>query len=317
MAEIGAFLSSEEHGPRSLITQAQMAAAAQMRGVFISDHFHPWLDSQGHSPFVWSVVGAIGASTPLHVMTGVTCPTMRIHPVILAQAAATSQSLLDGRFVFGVGSGEALNEHILGDHWPPVATRLEMLEEAVEVIRELWRGGLVTHHGRFYTVENARLYTLPDSAPPIAVSAFGPEAAEVAARIGDGFVTTKPDSDLLELYRGHGGGGESVAAMKVCWDRDEGRARKLAHQLWPTEAVEGQLSQELPLPSQFEAAAAHVTEDMVAEQVPCGPDPERHVAAIEKFLNAGFDKVYVNQIGPDQEGFFEYYARELRPRLSA
>ncbi|HWD54098.1 MAG TPA: TIGR03557 family F420-dependent LLM class oxidoreductase [Acidimicrobiales bacterium] len=315
MAEIGAFLSSEEHGPRSLLAQAQMAEAAEMRGAFISDHFHPWIDSQGHSPFVWSVVGAIGATTSLHVTTGVTCPTVRVHPAILSQAAATTQCLLDGRFVFGVGSGEALNEHILGDHWPPVATRLEMLEEAVEVIRKLWQGGLVTHHGRHYTVENARLYTLPDSPPPIAVSAFGPEAAEVAARIGDGFVTTKPGSDLLEQYRRHGGRGDAIAALKVCWDPDEGRARKLAHQLWPTEAVEGQLSQELALPSHFEAAASHVTEDMVADLVPCGPDPERHVAAIERFLEAGFDRVYVNQIGPDQEGFFAFYRRELRPRL--
>lgn len=317
MAEIGAFLSSEEHGPRSLLRQAQMAEAAQMRGVFISDHFHPWIDSQGQSPFVWSVVGAIGATTSLPVMTGVTCPTVRIHPVILAQAAATSQSLLDGRFIFGVGSGEALNEHILGDHWPPVVTRLEMLEEAVEVIRRLWQGDLVTHHGRFYTVENARLYTLPDTPPPIVVSAFGAEAAEVAARVGDGFVTVKPGSDLLEHYRRHGGGGDAVAALKVCWDGDESRARKLAHQLWPTEAVDGQLSQELPLPSHFEAATSHVTEEMVADLVPCGPDPERHIAAIERFFEAGFDRVYVNQIGPNQEGFFDFYARELRPRLAA
>lgn len=315
MAAIGAFLSSEEHGPRALLTQAQMAEEADMCGVFISDHFHPWIDSQGQSPFVWSVVGAVGAATSLPVMTGVTCPSVRIHPVILAQAAATSQSLLQGRFVFGVGSGEALNEHILGDKWPPVSSRLAMLEEAVDVIRKLWEGGLVTHYGRFFTVENARLYTLPDSPPPIAVSAFGPEATEVAARIGDGFVTVKPGRESLERYRSHGGKGEAVAALKVCWDRDEGRGRKLAHHLWPTEGVEGQLSQELSLPSHFEAAAAHVTEDMIADLIPCGPDPERHVAAIQSFLEAGYDKVYVNQIGPDQEGFFQFYARELRPRL--
>lgn len=317
MSEIGAFLSSEEHDPRSLIAQAQMAEAAQMRGVFVSDHFHPWIDAQGQSPFVWSVIGAIGATTSLPVMTGVTCPSVRIHPAVLAQAAATSQCLLEGRFVFGVGSGEALNEHILGDRWPSAATRLDMLEEAVEIMRKLWEGGLVTHHGRHYTVETARLYTLPDSPPRIAVSAFGPEAAEVAARIGDGLVTVKPGRELLDEYRSHGGKGKSVAALKVCWDRDEGRAKKLAHQLWPTEALEGQLSQELPLPSHFEAAASRVTEDMVAEIVPCGPDPERHVAAIEKFAEAGFDQIYVNQIGPEQEGFFDFYAKELRPRLSA
>lgn len=315
MAEIGAFLSSEEHGPRELLAQAQMAEAAKMSAVFISDHFHPWIDSQGESPFVWSVIGAIGARTSHRVTTGVTCPTVRVHPAVLAQAAATSQLLLEGRFVFGVGSGEALNEHILGEHWPPAPTRLEMLEEAVEVIRKLWTGKLVTHHGAFFTVENARLYSVPDAPPPIAVSAFGDDAAALAARIGDGFVTVVPDTDLLAKYRQAGGKGESIAAVKVCWNKDEGTARKIAHQLWPTEALQGQLSQELALPSHFEAAAAHVTEEMVAEIVPCGPDPERHVAAIRHYLDAGFDEVYVNQIGSDQEGFFDFYARELRGRL--
>jgi G6PDH family F420-dependent oxidoreductase len=233
----------------------------------------------------------------------------------VAQAAATAQSLLKGRFVFGVGSGEALNEHIVGDPWPPATTRLEMLEEAVGVIRELWKGGVVTHYGKHYTVENARLYSLPDEPPPIAVSAFGPMAAEVAARIGDGFVTVQPDKEILDHYRKHGGIGPSIAALKVCWDHDEARARKLAHQLWPTEALEGQLSQELPMPSHFEAAAAHVTEDMVADVVSCGPDPERHVQAISRYLEAGFDRVFINQIGPEQEGFFAFYRNELAPRL--
>jgi G6PDH family F420-dependent oxidoreductase len=288
-----------------------------MRGLCISDHFHPWLDSQGESPFVWSVIGAIGAATSLEVTTAVTCPTVRVHPAVLAQAAATSQLLVKGGFAFGVGSGEALNEHILGHRWPPVATRLEMLEEAVGIMRELWKGNLVTHHGRYYTVENARIYSLPETPPPIVVSAFGPEAVDVAARIGDGFVSTSPDKELLGRYREHGGKGESIAVLKVCWDRDESQARKRVHQLWPTEGVEGQLSQELPLPSHFEAASAHVTEDDVAEKVPCGPDPERHAEVIRRYLDAGFDKVYVNQIGPEQEGFFQFYEHELRRRVES
>jgi G6PDH family F420-dependent oxidoreductase len=292
-----------------------MAEAAHMSGVFISDHYHPWVDAQGESPFVWGVIGAVSAATSLKVTTGVTCPTVRIHPAVLAQAAATAQSLLEGRFVFGVGSGEALNEHILGDRWPPVATRLEMLEEAVEIMRELWQGHLVTHYGRHYTVENARLYSLPDSPPPVAVSAFGPESAALAARIGEGFITVQPDGDLLEQFRRQGGQGPAIGALKVCWDLDENKARKVAHQLWPTEGLEGQLAQELPMPSHFESAAAHVTEDMVADVVSCGPDPERHVAAIRKYLDAGFDQVYINQIGPEQEGFFSFYAQEIRPRL--
>lgn len=314
-AEIGAFLSSEEHGPRALVRQAQMAEAAGLRSIFISDHYHPWIDAQGESSFVWGVIGAISSSTSLRVTTGVTCPTVRIHPAVLAQAAATAQSLLDGRFVFGVGSGEALNEHILGHRWPPVATRLDMLEEAVDVIRQLWEGDLVTHHGQYYTVENARLYSLPDAPPPVMVSAFGTQASEVAARIGDGLVTVGPNAEVLEAYRGRGGAGPSITALKVCWDNDEGHARKLVHQLWPTEGLEGQLSQELPLPSHFEAAAAHVTEEMLAQAVPCGPDPERHVAAITKHLDAGFDQVYVNQIGPNQEAFFTFFRNEIAPRL--
>jgi G6PDH family F420-dependent oxidoreductase len=315
MPEIGAFLSSEEHGPADLVKQALMAEHAGLQSIFISDHFHPWIDRQGESPFVWSVIGAISAATAHKVTTGVTCPTVRIHPAILAQAAATSQLLLGGRFVFGVGSGEALNEHILGDRWPSVGVRLDMLEEAIAVIRLLWEGGLVNHHGEHYTVENARLYSLPDSPPPIAVSAFGPKATDLAARVGDGFITVTPDSDLLNRYRQKGGRGPSIAAVKVCWDQDEGRARKLAHELWPTEGLSGQVNQELPLPSHFESAAESVTEEMVADAIACGPDPERHVKAISAYLDAGFDEVYVNQIGPDQEGFFEFYARELRPRL--
>jgi G6PDH family F420-dependent oxidoreductase len=190
-----------------------------------------------------------------------------------------------------------------------------MLEEAIEVIRRLWKGGLVNHHGEFFTVENARLYSVPDRPPPIAVSAFGPLATELAARVGEGFISVTPDEKLLGQYREQGGGGPSIAAVKVCWDQDEKRARKTAHHLWPTTCLSGQLSQELPMPSHFEAASEIVTEDMVGEALACGPDPERHVRAISAYFEAGFDEVYVNQIGPDQAGFFDFYVRELRPRL--
>ena len=182
MAEIGLFLSSEEHGPMALLAQAHQAEEAGLRSVFVSDHFHPWLDRQGESPFVWSIIGGIAATTKLKVTTGVTCPTVRIHPAIIAQAAATSQLLLDGRFVLGVGSGEALNEHILGHRWPLTETRHEMLEEAIDIIRRLWQGDTVTHHGRHYTVENARIFSRPETPPPVVVSSFGPEATAMAAR---------------------------------------------------------------------------------------------------------------------------------------
>jgi G6PDH family F420-dependent oxidoreductase len=317
MTEIGYFLSSEEHGPAALVQQAQLAEEGGFRSVLVSDHFHPWLDRQGESPFVWSVIGGIASTTRLHVTTGVTCPIERIHPAVVAQAAMTSQLMLDGRFALGVGSGEALNEHILGSHWPPAPVRLEMLEEAVSVIRKLWTGELTSHHGRFYTVENARLYSCADEPPPIVVSAFGGASLALAARIGDGLVTTRPEAETIAGYREHGGDGPAIAAVKVCWDEDEARARRLAHELWPTDLLPGQLNQELALPSLFEAASSLVTEASVAERISCGPDPERHAAAIAAYLEAGFDKVYVNQIGPEQAGFIEFFNKELRQRLGA
>ncbi len=315
MAEVGCFLSSEEHGPGFLLATARQAEQAGFHSVLISDHFHPWTNRQGESPFVWSVIGAIAAATELRVTTGVTCPTVRTHPVVIAQAAATSQLLLGGRFSFGVGSGEALNEHITGSRWPPTDVRLDMLEEAVGVIRELWKGGMVNHHGQHYTVENAQIFSLPERPPPILISGFGPKAVALAARIGDGFVNTAPDADALRSFDDNGGRGVKVAAMKVCWDRDEAAARKLAFDLWPTTGVPGELSQELPTPAHFEQASSIVTEDMVADKIVCGPDPERHAEMITRYLDAGYDEVYVSQVGDDQAGYFEFYNRELKPRL--
>lgn len=316
MAEIGIFLASEEHGPRDLVQFAAAAEEAGFGALLISDHYHPWLERQGESPFVWSVIGGIAARTKLKVTTGVTCPTVRIHPAVLAQAAATAQLMLEGRFRFGVGSGEALNEHILGHRWPPAPTRMEMLAEAVEVMRRLWEGGLVNHHGRYYEVENARLYSLPESPPPILVSSFGPKSLGLAAAVGDGLVTTEPDRAVVEGYRQKGGSGPVVAALKVCWGSDEKTCLALARELWPTECLPGQLNQELPLPSQYEAATELVTDEMVAEQISCGPDPELHAAHISRWLEAGFDEVYVNQVGPEQQGFFDFYNKELRHRFS-
>jgi G6PDH family F420-dependent oxidoreductase len=317
MATIGCFLSSEENGPQTLVETARKAEAAGFDSVLISDHYHPWIDRQGESPFVWSVIGAIAATTKLRVTTGVTCPTMRVHPAVLAQAAATSQLLLDGRFVFGVGSGENLNEHIFGDRWPPADMRLAMLEEAIEVIRLLWCGDEVTHRGRYYTVEDARIYSRPDTPPPIAVSGFGPKSVSLAARVGDGYVTTAPDAESIRSYRDQGGKGPVIAAVKVCWDRDESAAAKRAYELWPTTGVPGQLSQDLRVPALFEEASQNVTEEMVTGKIPCGPDPARFVGTITKYLDAGADEVYVGQIGDDQAGFFEFFNAEVRPNLAA
>lgn len=315
MAEIGLFITTEEHAPRAVVDTARRAEQVGFEKLWISDHFHPWLDAQGESPFVWTVIGAIGATTELEVTTAVTCPIMRIHPAIVAQAAATTAALMPGRFRFGIGSGEALNEHVLGDKWPIAGERLDMLEEAVEVIRELWTGEPVTHRGRHYTVENARLYTLPAEPPPILMSAFGPRALELAARIADGLITTAPAADDIATYREKGGRGVTQAGLKVCWGPDEEAARRLAHERWATSGVPGQLSQDLPTPEHFEQASENVTVDQVAERIACGPDPERHEAAIREYLDAGFDEVYVCQVGPDQAGFLDFWQRELAPRL--
>jgi coenzyme F420-dependent glucose-6-phosphate dehydrogenase len=317
MAEFGYALSSEEHGPGDLVRLARRAEAAGFTFALISDHYHPWIDRQGHSPFVWSVVGGIAQATQrLIVGTGVTCPTMRIHPGIIAQAAATSAAMMPGRFFLGVGTGENLNEHIFGDRWPPHDMREEMLEEAVEIIRKLWKGDLVTYRGVFYTVENARIYTLPDQPPPIFMAASGPRAAEAAGRIADGFITTAPEANLLKGFAEGGGTGKpSYGQLTVCWSPDEALARRMAYEYWPTAALRGELTQELPTPAHFEQAAKMVREEDVAQAIVCGPDCERHIAGIKEFIEAGFDHIYIHQIGPDQEGFFRFYEREVLPKL--
>ena len=315
MATFGCFLSSEEHGPRALVEQAQMAERAGFDKVSISDHFHPWMDSQGESPFVWTTIGGIAATTQVEVTTAVTCPILRTHPAVIAQAAATASSLLDGRFRLGVGTGERLNEHILGQHWPPASVRRSMLEEAVEVMRELWKGHDMTRHGEHYTVENARIYTRPSGDVPVIVSAFGPEAGSLAARIGDGVMSTSPDDELLEQYRDEGGRGPSVATIKVCWAQDEDDAKKTVHRLWASSGVPGESSQELSMPVHFEQAAELVTPEKLAEKIPCGPDPDRHAETIQKYVDAGFDEIHISQVGDDQQGFFDFFTSELSSRL--
>lgn len=315
MTTFGCFLACEEHEPAELVRQARLAEEAGFEALWISDHFHPWLDEQGHSSFVWSVIGALSQAVSLPVTTAATCPTVRIHPAIVAQAAATSQMLLNGRFRLGLGSGEALNEHITGAPWPPAAERLEMLEEAVEVIRALFGGRRITHRGRHFRVDTARLYTLPDAPPPVYLSGFGERAASLAGRIADGFMTVKPDPDLVQAFRGAGGHGKPMqAGLKACWGQDEGQAVKIAHRLSRSDWIDGEATQILPTPRHFEQIGRLVTEDAVRANVPCGPDPERHAAALRPYVEAGFDEIYINQIG-EPDGFFEFYRDQVLPRL--
>ncbi len=314
MTRYGYFLSCEEYGPDDLIRQARMAEQAGFDSLWISDHFHPWLDEQGQAGFVWSLIGAISQVTSLPVTTAVTCPLQRQHPAIVAQAAATSALLTGNRFTLGVGTGEALNEHVLGDRWPSAEERLEMLEEAVYVIRQLLGGSLITHTGRHYTVDTARLYSVPDQPPPIYMSGFGDKAIHVAARIADGYMCVQPNRDFVRLYREAGGGDRPVqGGLKVCWGADEGQARKTMHRLWPTDAIPGETMQLLPLPRHFAQVSELVSEEMIA--APCGPDPDSHLAGVRAYTEAGFDEVYVGQVGGETEGFFEFYAGQILPRL--
>jgi G6PDH family F420-dependent oxidoreductase len=261
---------------------------------------------------VWSIIGALSQVVTIPITTAVTCPIMRIHPAIVAQAAATSAVLHEGRFVLGVGTGEALNEHITGQRWPFAEERLEMLEEAVGVMRELWKGGFVTHHGRHFTVDQAQVYTRPETPPKVYVSAFGPKAIEVAARIGDGYVSTMPDADLVRQFRDAGGGDKPVqGGFKGCWAPTEQEGVETAHRLWANSGVPGELSQVLPSPKHFEQASQLVTEQMTRDAVACGPDPAKHAAQLQAYEKAGFDEVYIANMGPNYRELTDMYRREF------
>jgi G6PDH family F420-dependent oxidoreductase len=317
---LGYSLSTEEHGPLELIELARRAERAGFVYGSISDHFHPWIEAQGNSPFVWSVLGGIAAVTDAFVVgTGVTCPLIRYHPAIVAQAAATMATMLPGRFWLGVGTGELLNEHIAGDRWPAHDVRLEMLEEAIAVIRALWTGEVVDHHGPRYTVENARLFTLPDRPPPIVVAASGPAAARLAGRSGDGLINFAADPSVVQAFESEGGeegaGRPRYLQVNVCWDEDDDRARRTARRLCPTVALPQLLNVDLPTTAHFEQAVASLDEAAVAEAITCGADPDRHLAAIRAGYEAGYDHIHVYQVGSDQEGFFRFYEQEILPRL--
>lgn len=317
MIEIGYKLSSEEHGPRDLVANARAAEEAGFTFALISDHYHPWIDKQGESPFVWGVLGGIAQVTEkLRVGTGVTCPTMRIHPAVIAHAAATAEGLMPGRFFLGVGSGENLNEHILGDRWPNAPERLEMLEEAIDVIRLLWEGGLKSHRGTHYTVDHARLYSLPDKPPPLLVAASGPKASDLAGRKGDGLIGVAPDKEVIEAFRSSGGGDKPrYAEYQACWAPDFEQAQKTAFEWWPNSALGGTMSQDLKEPSLVEAAAEPLRQEDVVGSIACGPDPEVHLASIRKYADAGYTHICVHQIGPDQAGSLKFHQDEVLPKI--
>jgi coenzyme F420-dependent glucose-6-phosphate dehydrogenase len=316
MVEIGYTLSSEEHGPGDLLLYGRLAEEAGFDFLTISDHFHPWTSRQGQSPQVWSVLGGLSVKTErVPIVTGVTCPTMRVHPAIVAQAAATTAALLPERFVLGLGTGEYLNEHVTGQVWPHPQERLDMLEEAIHLIRLLWTGDLVTEWTEHYTVDRARIYTLPETPPPIAVAASIPAAAELAGRSADALISTAPEKELVQAFQDAGGKGKAVyGQLTVCYG-PEGKAKDEALEWWPNTSVPGELGVELAEPQQFEQVAELITVDQVAERVVCGPDPGAIVEKVGAFVDAGFDHVFIHQVGPRQEEFLEFARKELPPAI--
>jgi G6PDH family F420-dependent oxidoreductase len=314
--KIGYTLSCEEFGPQELVKNAQLAEEAGFEFLGISDHFHPWIDEQGQSPFVWSVIGGIAQVTKkVQVFNEVNCPIIRYHPAIVAQAAATSQVMLQGRFILGVGTGENLNEHVVGHGWPPIRVRQAMLQEAVHIIRLLWQGGYQSFFGQYFTVDAARIYTLPEKQVPIIVSGFGPIASTLAGQIGDGFVTTGPTKELVEKFEEDGGLGKpKFAQMSVCYDKDPKKAKEIIAKVWPLAGMPKPLNTELRLPQDFKNIAPLVSPDEAAKDIPLGPDVEKILDSIQKYQEAGFDNIYVHNIGPNQADFIEFFSKKVMPK---
>ncbi|HMB21294.1 MAG: TIGR03557 family F420-dependent LLM class oxidoreductase [Chloroflexota bacterium] len=317
MVELGYALSSEEHEPNELITHAQMAEGAGFQFLLVSDHFHPWVPRQGQSPFVWSTLGGIAHATQrVQVGTGVTCPIMRIHPAVIAQAAASVAAMMPGRFFLGVGTGEYLNEHILGDAWPRTPIRQEMLAEAIYIIRNLWKGKEYSYEGTYFTVQDARIYTQPENLPPIYMAASGPESAKLAAEISDGLISTTSGDKVVKAFEQAGGAEQPRYGMlKVCWADSKEKSEDVMKQWWPVSAISGPLHSDLPTPSHFQDVVDAMGDPKLPEDAVLGPDLSPYLEAIQMQQENGFDHVYLHQIGPDQEGFIRFFKSKLLPLL--
>lgn len=317
MITLGYALSSEEHEPKKLVAHAQMAESAGFKFLLISDHFHPWVSQQGQSSFVWTVLGGIAQATQrVSVGTGVTCPIMRIHPTLVAQAAATVADMMPGRFFLGLGTGEYLNEHILGYPWPLVETRQEMLAEAIHIIRELWKGEEYSHEGNYFMVRDARIYTLPETLPPIYMAASGTESAELAADLSDGLISTSPGGEVVKAFKKKDRSGKPCfGSVKVCWANSMEKAKKIMRKWWPVSGISGLLHVDLPTPKHFEDAVEAMGEPKIPEDSILGPDPNPYLKAIKSLQENGYDHIYIHQVGHDQEGFLKFFKTELLPLL--
>jgi G6PDH family F420-dependent oxidoreductase len=313
--QIGYKVATEAFDPKQVVEQTKLAERAGFDFVELSDHYHPWLESQGHSGFTWSMLGSMAAATSrIGLATGVTCPSFRYHPAIIAQAAATVQILSDNRFTLGVGAGERLNEHIVGD-FPSVRKRHERFREALEIINLLWEGGYQSYDGIYFELDDARVFDLPDQLPVIAVASGGSEASTIAAELGSGLFATEPKTSIVEAYEQAGGDGPKYAEVPMAWAPDEDTAVKavLETSRW---AVTGwKVMSELPNPVNFEAASATVRPDDITKQFAVGPDVERYVQHVQQYVDAGFDHIVLQNAGPDPEGFVDFFTRELADRL--
>jgi G6PDH family F420-dependent oxidoreductase len=316
--EIGYKLAAEAFGPEELIRQAVLAEQAGFDFVEMSDHYHPWLEEQGHSPFTWSVLPVIAAKTErIGLATGVTCPSVRYHPAVIAQAAATMAIISGGRFTLGAGAGERLNEHVTGLGFPGERIRHERFREALEIIRLLWQGGYRSYEGRHLQLEDARVFDLPDELPVIAVAASGPVSARIAAELGDGLFATEPDADLVSGWQNLGGVGPAYAELPLAWAPDEDTAARAVLEKSRFALTGWKVMAELPNPANFAAATAAITADQAKAQFACGPDAERHLEVARQFADAGFDHLVAMNAGPDPDGFMEFFARELAEPLRA
>ncbi len=316
--EIGYKLIAEAYDPKELVRQTVEAERAGFDFVEVSDHFHPWLPEQGHSGFAWSILAAAAARTErIRLGTGVTCPTIRYHPAIVAQMAATNQLLADGRFFLGVGSGERLNEHVVGGGWPAVRVRHELLREALEIIRLLWSGGSHSYAGTHLTLEDARVWDLPEVAPEIAVAISGPKSAAIAAELGDGIFATEPKPELTQAYAAAGGGGARYCEVPMAYAPDEQAGAASAHRLFRFGITGWKIQAELPNVVNFDAATAFITPDDLREQFACGTDLDRYVEVAQQFVDAGFDRLALVNAGTDVDGFFAFFAGGLADRLRA
>jgi G6PDH family F420-dependent oxidoreductase len=313
----GYTLYSEGNGPLSLIEQAVQAEQAGFDFLVMSDHYHPWVNEQTHAGFAWSMLGAVAQATSrVELATMVTCPTIRYHPAIIAQAAATMGVLSHGRFTLGLGAGENLNEHVVGRDWPPVTVRHAMLKEAIEIIQGLWRGEYFAYHGEHFTVYDARVFDLPDRPVEIFVGASGGPSVDLALQ-GGGVCVTSPDPEVIATFTAGGGDPTHTWGQLVtAWAPTTDAGLDDAYLNFRTSPLGWKVMAELPNPTNFTAATASVRPEDLEKTIPAGPDVARHLKGIGEYRDAGVERLAVAYPGRDFDGFFRFWHDELRPNLA-